>query len=265
MKFDSEYTTYWKSATVNSVDGTKIAGESEVTKYLEFMHARKFENTLDLGCSFGRMNKVLSKISSKVFGVDLDSAALDLAKEEGYFELSVGSTESIPYSEEFFDFVFCWAVFDVVAQRASLIEINRVLAKEGILFFTGKNSNYLESDELAFVAEKNAFLKEFPNRFTNLPALMKLLPKLGFEVEQLLIFEKRGDMGNLNFRIEPKVESEEIFGYEFLIICRKVGIPQKTRYLESDITSQFSITAQSKSKLKLYDSPESLFQSIGRN
>jgi SAM-dependent methyltransferase len=261
MTFNSDYTEYWKKAVIKSVDGTKIAGETEVMSYLDFLPFTKFTRVLDLGCSFGRMHKVLKKYSSDVYGVDVDVAALEMAKLEGYSKLSLGSTESIPHQDNYFDFVFCWAVFDAVSQNRSLVEIARVLMDGGIVLLTGKNDTYLKSDKLAFTAERNAFLKGHPNNFTDLLALTKFLPRIGFQIERLLIFEKRGDMGELVFRQEDRFDKNPIEGYEFLLICRKITPLHGILEDQFAIASQFSKTAITNSKKLGFKSPIELFLS----
>jgi SAM-dependent methyltransferase len=263
MTFDKEYTDYWKRTVVKSVDGTRIAGESEVRNYLEFLPTNRFRRILDLGCSFGRMYKVLTEFSLDVHGVDVDNAALEMAKLQGYSHLSKGSTESIPYQEGSFDLVFCWAVFDAVSQYRSLIEFNRVLMDGGYVFLTGKNDSYFETDQLAFTAEKNAFLKGHPNNFTNLPALIGLLPTIGFQIEKLLIFDKRGDIGEMIFREEKKFKRIPIEGYEYLLIFRKKEDSSGDPLVHREISTPFSKTAIAKSSKLGHDSPSQFFQELG--
>ena len=156
-----------------------------IKKYVE-----KNKKILDLGCSFGRMNEMLYKYSNNIYGVDPDSYALSMASNLNYVELKVGFAESIPYKKKQFSFILCWAVFDIVDHVQGIKEMNRVLKKNGIAVLTGKMSNYCMDDENAWIAEKNAYLKNFPNKFTLLNETITSLHLFGFELLDLKIFKK---------------------------------------------------------------------------
>ncbi len=221
MQFDELYTNYWSQAIQNSVDGTKIAGINEVENYLQNISIQKSDFVLDLGCSFGRMFELLARYSDNIYGVDPELSALQKAKQFKYQRLTEGTAENTNMPSKFFDLVFSWAVFDVTNQLDSLKEANRILKVGGSLLFSGKNDEYYPDDRLAFLAEKNAFLNGFPNRFTNLLAMMNYLPRMGFKLEKLYIYPRRGDMG-LNVFEEFTNKKTLIFqGYEYLILCSK--------------------------------------------
>ena len=156
MKFDKQYTKYWASTVTKSVDGTTIAGVNEVKNILHSLRVGSHIKTLDLGCSIGRMHESLAVHSNDVYGVDIDSYAVEQASLRPYKEVRQGSAEKIDFDTGFFDFVFCWAVFDVVDHALGLAEMNRVLKGSGKLLITGKNDTYFDDDMLAFKAEKNA-------------------------------------------------------------------------------------------------------------
>ena len=221
MEFDESYTNYWTSAIKNSIDGTKIAGEGEIRNYLRNVLIRRSDYVLDLGCSFGRMFELLASYSDHVFGVEPEASALEQARQFGYQNLIEGSAENTNMPSHFFDFVFSWAVLDVVNQIEGLKEVNRILKVGGTILFTGKNDEYYPDDELAFLAEKNAFLKGFPNRFTNLSAMIKHLPELGYSLKHLYLYPRRGDMGLGVFEECTEKETTRLRGYEYLIICIK--------------------------------------------
>ena len=221
MEFDESYTNYWTSAIKNSIDGTKIAGEVEIRNYLRNVLIRRNDYVLDLGCSYGRMFELLASYSDHVFGVDPETSALAQARQFGYQDLLEGTAENTNMPSHFFDLVFSWAVFDVVNQLEGLKEVNRILKVGGTILFTGKNDEYYPDDELAFLAEKNAFLKGFPNRFTNLSTMLKYLPQLGFILKNLYLYPRRGDMGLSQFEDRTEKENTALRGYEYLIICSK--------------------------------------------
>jgi len=263
MKFDEEYTKYWASTVTKSIDGTVIAGVNEAKSILKSLKLNKNGNYLDLGCSVGRMHEALAEYSDEIYGVDIDPYAVEQARLKPYKAVRQGSGESTGFSGGLFDFVFCWAVFDVVDHALGLAEMNRILKGAGKLLITGKNDTYFDDDTLAFKAEKNAFLKGFPNHFTDLVALLNNLPSLGFSLDRLLLFPRRGDLGNLEFANQSYEEGEAYYGYEYLIFCHKIGESNSNTLTEGPLDNQFSKTATKLAIKAGFKGPEEFFSVIG--
>jgi len=263
MEFGKKYTKYWESAVNKSVDGTIIAGVKEAKFFLQSVEIKKSDLILDLGCSFGRMYNALGSFSNKVIGVDPDEYAVNKAHQKPYLEVSQGSAENTGLKKNFIDFVFCWAVFDIVNHNIGLSEVNRILKEGGKFLFTGKNDNYFSDDNLAFKAEKNAYLKKHPNKFTNLSDLLINFEFFGFKLDKLYIFPKRGDMGKVSF-IEHRNPIQDAFiGYEYLILCHKIEEIDSNNLTSRKLDSPFSKSAISIAKNKGYSNPADLFISMG--
>lgn len=162
MDFNKEYTNYWQNTISKSVDGLKIPGEFEAAHILKYLEITPSEKVLDLGCSYGRMSNVLSRLSSSIYGIDPDPYAVEQAKNNQYINVVQGTAEITNMPSNFFDVVFSWQVFDVVDQLKGFVELNRILNSNGRFLITGKNYNYFEDDKFAFTAEKNAALKISP-------------------------------------------------------------------------------------------------------
>lgn len=263
MKFGEAYTQYWASAVKKSVDGTVIAGVNEAKYFLQYLGIERQNRVLDLGCSFGRMCEALATYSDHVYGIDPDSFATEKARLQPYEVVRQGSAEDTGFDKDFFDLVFCWAVFDVVDHKKGLTEINRILKNGGKLLLTGKNDNYHCNDELAFKAEKNAFLKGFPNRFTNLSAILKNFNALGFQLDRLFIFPCRGDFGLLNFLDQSDDIKDEYIGYDYLILCHKIADQDATAVLNGNLDGKFSRTAARMAVKSGSAGEKELFESIG--
>ena len=90
MEFNEAYTNYWSLAVQESIDGTKIAGTSQIRKYLDQIPIKKTDYVCDLGCSFGRMYELLATYTDHVFGVDPESSAVQKARQLGYQKVSEG-------------------------------------------------------------------------------------------------------------------------------------------------------------------------------
>jgi len=239
--FNSDYTNYWKNSVKKSVDGTIIAGPNEVEKIFKILNLKKFNNILDLGCSYGRMIEPLKKIGKKIHGCDIDPSAILEASNKNYTSLNVTSSDDLKYKSDFFDFIFCWAVFDVLDHTNTLIAVNNILKKNGFFLLTAKNANYRKDDDLAFIAEKNASKKNFPNQFINLKEFLKNLKFYGFNAEAVFLFSKRGDLGLLKYNAVLDLNNFNDESYEFLILLKKIS--KISNNYKNEFTLNYSNTA----------------------
>ena len=271
MEFNKSYTQYWESAVHKSVDGTIIAGAQEVAHFLEPLGLKKSDHILDLGCGTGRMYPVLGHYSDAVYGAEPESYAVGKASTtQPYQEVRQGTAEATGYPPAFFDFVFSWAVFDVVDLFNGMSEIKRILKDDGRFMLTCKADHYDPLDVLAFKAEKNAYLKGFPNKFTNLALLCSQIGKFGFEVAGLVTFPRRGDMGLLNYKqqsfevISSASSETAIDGYEYLMTARKVGsFDGVERHAVPPLDGPFSATAKTLATNAGFVSVKDYFISLG--
>ena len=260
--FNKDYTSYWKEAVNKSIDGTVIADKSIAKIFMDKINIGRDITSLDLGCSFGRMYDLLDLYSSEVHGVDVDKYAIEEAKKYNYKSLHVSSAAKTSFSNDTFHLIFCWAVFEVLDHVKTLIEMNRLLSMGGHVVLTAKNDSYSKDDLLAFTAEKNAFLKDFPNSFINLPSMINSLHFFGFATEKLYIFKKRGDMGLAKYIEINSFDLNEIQGYEFLLILKK-NKNIRNSIQEINFSSKFSKTSKKIAMNKGYSSADKLFRSIG--
>jgi len=141
-----------------------------------------------------------------------------------------------------------------------LLEINRILKIGGIACITGTNANYLFDDKLAYTAEKNAFLKHFPKKFTDLELLLKNLTNLGYKEITLHTFQMRGDFGKYNG--EGFGESLTTNSYEYILIFQK-NSPIDPDMKILPISKVHSTTAERISKDRGFMSVGDFFESIG--
>lgn len=259
MRFKKKYTQYWEGAIKSPIDGLYIAGLKEVKTFLPLLKIGQNDKVLDLGCSYGRMYELLAEYSDNISGVDPDPYAVEKARTNAYEHVHTGTAEKTGFDSKYFDVVFCWAVYDVVDQQKGLLELNRILKKGGRFLVTGKNNNYLHDDEFAYNAEKNAFLKDFPNHFTDLRMLVPNLHSFGFALDKLIIFPRRGDLGLLKY-VEVDPALDEFLGYEYMILGQKVTEPEK---VSTKIDSPFSLTSQVIAIQKGYATSSELFKSEG--
>ena len=86
-RFNKDYTQYWQKAVNVSKDKISIPDELNVSYWLKKLNLYNFNNTLDLGCSYGRLFECLKKISKDVSGCDPEKYAIELAKKKKYYEV----------------------------------------------------------------------------------------------------------------------------------------------------------------------------------
>ncbi|HMG88750.1 MAG TPA: class I SAM-dependent methyltransferase [Chryseolinea sp.] len=245
FEFDVKYHEYFKKAVVKSLDGTIIPGLDVCNHYVNLLEIQPNDRLLDLGCSYGRLYPVFANFTKQVFGVDVDMQVVNEANKTPYVIAILGQAEKLAFPSDFFDHVVAWGVFDIVDQIECLKEMNRVLKTGGKFLFTAKGAHYPDSDSLAFVAERNAKLKNFPNRFIDLELLMQALPSLGFNIEQKFHFSKRGHLGLNQALTDPKEIQTNSF-YEFAAILKKVSEPSGASVKEW--WNEFSVTAKTKAE-----------------
>ena len=119
----------------------------EVKEFLK----NKRGKVLDLGCGSGR-NFIKDK-DLEFYGVDFSQKLLNIAKKSGkdYVELKKGTTDNIPYEEEFFDWIILARVLHCVEsvekRKKSLEEIYRVLkpGDEALISVWSRNSPRLKN------------------------------------------------------------------------------------------------------------------------
>ena len=110
--------------------------------YDKYKVINNYKKVLDLGCGNGSAVHFLAKNKFDVYGVDISDLAIEIAKDfifqEGLkADLQTCSCDSLPYDDNFFDFIICYGVLDHVpisVAQESIKEIKRTL-KSGGLFF----------------------------------------------------------------------------------------------------------------------------------
>jgi len=102
---------------------------------------RKFEKILDIGCSDGVISEKIKNITqSKVVGIDNCKERYLLARERGIEVVEGDVNQKLPFADDSFDFVFAGEIIEhVISPDDLLLEVKRVLKKEGIFVLTTPN------------------------------------------------------------------------------------------------------------------------------
>lgn len=229
--WNEDYVRYWKArvdeANKSGADTSNlIAGDSKASTdrlYVDaigFLRLNKDDEVLELGCGFGRSLPVLCQAARYVAAVDISKEMIRAAREsceEKNVSFHVSPSENLPFADDSFDAVVCFAAFDAMYQSEALREMNRVSRPGARVLITGKNVDYFDDDSAALAAETGARAKKHPNYFTDVSLLTGNLNKFGFEIQAQKYFLRRGDFANGAAR----EEKPEKF-YEYLLVLKKM-------------------------------------------
>lgn len=136
----------------NKKEKSQIAFDMQATTYdsdMKGQHARSlypvilnklskipYHTALDLGCGTGEMMKLIlqQETSKSLYGIDLSEKMLEVAREKlgNNVTLILGDSEQLPFTDSFFDVVYCNDSFHhYPAPDNVLSEICRVLKPGG--------------------------------------------------------------------------------------------------------------------------------------
>ncbi|MFA5060791.1 MAG: class I SAM-dependent methyltransferase [Candidatus Pacearchaeota archaeon] len=192
----NEIAVHWKEFR------TKIS--PTVEKFLREKKGR----VLDIGCGSGR-NFIKIK-GLKWFGIDFSKKMLDYAKisakNKGInIELKKSDSVKIPYEDNYFNYVLCYAVLHCVdsdkKREETIKEIYRVLKpkSQALISVWGKNSPRLRSKEKECFVPWTVKEKTKINRYTYIydkKELEEIVENIGFKI--LKSWEER----NINLIIQ---------------------------------------------------------------
>ncbi len=95
---------------------------------------------LEIGCGTGRVTEFMAQDFNEVYGIDISEGMIDQAKirlkEKNNIQLIPTDGIHMPFSDNFFDFVFSFIVFQHMPSkkiiRKNLEEVARVLVSDGL-------------------------------------------------------------------------------------------------------------------------------------
>ena len=247
--WNETYYQYWKARVEESKNSAlennshqiqgdvKTSSEQTYIDAVESLNILPSYKLLELGCGFGRNADVLYSKTPHLYFVDISESMLRAAREGNShrpeIQFFLSEAEHLPFETNTFDRVMCFSVFDALFQKEALIEMNRVMNTNGLLYLTGKNSFYFNDDEKALTAEINARAKKHPNSFTHVKTLLAHLSSFGFSLCNSKYYLRRGDTYEGRFQ----TEFPDRF-YEYALTLKK----DKLAVL--DLTSNLKISAE---------------------
>ena len=169
MKYQTNYSQHFP-ATLN-LEVRQQKAQKITRLLLDFMHRENFNGLkcLDLGCSIGAVSYQISKQGGSTVGVDIDWHALQMSiasPDQALFVLYDG--EKLPFSNQTFDLIICSQVYEHVPDLSLLVaEIQRLLKKDGVCFFSGPN-RWAFMEEHYHLPLLSWFPKELADRYVRL-------------------------------------------------------------------------------------------------
>ncbi|MDH5718279.1 MAG: class I SAM-dependent methyltransferase [Spirochaetia bacterium] len=137
MVTENKNRNVWNSHYTKPEAKLKIPDENVVRYFIKYLQNKKNENlkVLDLGCGSGRHLFYLKEIGISAVGLDFSYEALLSLP----FKKILSSVDCIPFADNSFDVVLSWGVLHYLSEenaKKSVIEINRILKKEGSFLLT---------------------------------------------------------------------------------------------------------------------------------
>lgn len=144
-----------KKYTKDQEQSAFVESNKQVVKsHFKDMSGKK---VLDLGCGYGYYTDFFKSIGADVLGVDGSANMIDIARsryKNCAFEIC-DITESLPYTNESFDLIFCNQVLmDVENIEKVFSECYRVLKSNGIFYYSIVHPAFYDSE---WVKDKTGF------------------------------------------------------------------------------------------------------------
>lgn len=215
-----EMTPYEKSFVQNEFTGLRTPSYYEARlRQIQFSgHSR----VLDAACGMGQWSLALAEQNEFVEGIDLSEKRVEVAKklasEKGCSNIhfQVGSIESLPFGDEYFDAVFCYGSFMFTDMQKTLTEFKRVLKPGGKIYVNANGFGWymhlvftLGLLKLNFGLAKTAcrmVIKAFTGGRSQMMVTPAYLDKLGTELalQQIGISHEGGiSLGNGESKCTP--------------------------------------------------------------
>jgi 2-polyprenyl-3-methyl-5-hydroxy-6-metoxy-1,4-benzoquinol methylase len=157
-----------------------------IEKRCKILHRyKKFGRLLDVGCATGVfLARIQASQDWELFGVEISDYAVRIAREQNNLNISHGTLEDACFPSEFFDAVTLWDVLEHLHDPTrSLIEIHRILKKDGVLIFRVPN---LDSWDAKLFGAAWAGLEAPRHLFVFHPqTLSQILTKTNFEITRM--------------------------------------------------------------------------------
>ena len=194
-----------------------IKPQEDIPKIVKFFKKMVVKRVLDLGCGSGRHLVYLAKQGFSVYGIDIASEGIKIAKEWLKKEklkanLKIGDIyKKLPYQNNFFDAIISIQTLHhnkIEKIRKAIKEIERILRPEGLIFITMRRALRVKG------WKKN---KIVIHRFKNKKTKYKVIgPRIYVPIEG-------GEKGLIHFCFNNKLIKKEFKNFKIPKIWTKKG------------------------------------------
>jgi SAM-dependent methyltransferase len=207
---------YWESRFKNEGAMWKFEPSDSAIQAMKLFQSMGIQNILIPGCGYGRNAKLFIENGFRVTGIEISESAINLAKENGLDCLiHYGSVTSMPFDEEQYDGIFCYALIHLLNKNERKIFLKSCyhqLKLGGIMFFV------VASKEMSIFGTGNNLSK---NRYQ----ISKGLNVYFYDPESVI--QEFSNVGLLEFHlIEEPIKFMD--GQEpiklFCVVCKKQGM-----------------------------------------
>lgn len=195
-----------------------------INRYIFASGLTKNKKVLDAACGTGYGSAIISKEATEVFGIDKSEEAILYAKDnykEKNVNFIVADIEKLPFEKAFFDVVVSFETIehvDLQKQKNFLLEINRVLKKDGVLIISTPNKEIYKNQGKNQFHVSEFYFDEFKNILENIFKNVKLFGQK-FEVGNVISSD---NLEKTLFKGEIKPSNCEYI----IAICSNVDLPK---------------------------------------
>lgn len=180
-------------------------------KVSRILNYKKTGRLLDIGCGYGYFLNMIQAEGWEAEGIDISESAVRYAKDTFGLKVKTSFLEEAAFPDSYFDVVTAWDVIEhIINAKEFLMEINRILKKDGLLCLETPNVNGLLF-KIAHILYRGSFNKiDFALRglfyplhltYFNSNTMAFLLNKAGFKIKKL--YKKESNL-NIIFTEDKK-------------------------------------------------------------
>lgn len=220
-------------------DFRKLIESKIVFNYLDL---KKNDVVCDIGCGCGEYYLKMLKKKTKVYGVDINKKAVEIAKiiTNNKDNFSIADAKKLPLKSEFFDKVTLICTLEHIEDNEKVLrEINRILKQSGIFVLTVDSFTYPYIEKSLLEKHKR---ENFVNNYYSMPELKTDIEANGFNILKSKYFMTSGissflfKLGIINFWVififfpifyilslfSDYLIGEKNYGYLLAIKCIKI-------------------------------------------
>lgn len=208
----------------------RVVGLQLARQVLDRLGLKPGQRVLEVGCGLGRILHLLeTEYGVEVFGCDISESVVAEAQRllpHAAGRITVSPSDDVAHRGQHFDHVVLWGVFEMTAQRQTLVEISRLLRVGGqALLCSVKPARYAPDDEDSEAARRAYIEKRIPIRYTDIEAFERLASFLGFTVRERMVFEYKRDLTSERYTVETAPRTDMAASDVFYVLEKTTHTP----------------------------------------